>query len=165
MRVLTRCLVALVGLIPAAAVPTPSDGTLDWIGTWVLDRRLSSAPFLGLPDQRSDTITSDDTNIIIRTIDDSHGNTEVRVRRVALDGKEHEVSGLGSARKETAQWEKDVLIIRSRQAAIGRTVTTTERWKLGGDRSIVIDRHIVAEGVFQVDERLILKRVPAPNGR
>jgi hypothetical protein len=71
----------------------------------VLDRRLSSAPFFGLPDRRFDTITADEINIVIRTREVSHGTTEVRVWNVALDGKEHEVSGPGAARKESTQWD------------------------------------------------------------
>lgn len=103
MRVLVWCVTALAGLIPAAASPTPSDGKRDWVGTWVLDRRLSTAPFFGLPDRRSDTITADEMNIIIRTAEVSYGTTEVRVRRVALDGKEHEVSAPGASRKGSTQ--------------------------------------------------------------
>jgi hypothetical protein len=79
-------------------------------------------------------------NIIIRTAEVSYGTTEVRVRRVALDGKEHEVSAPGASRKGSTQWERETLIIRSRQTAAGRVVTVTERWKLVGDGGMEIDR-------------------------
>jgi hypothetical protein len=102
-------------------------------------------------------------NIIIRTAEVSYGTTEVRVRRVALDGKEHEVSAPGASRKESTQWECETLIIRSRQTAAGRVVTVTERWKLVADGGMEIDRHVVGEGIFQVDERLVLKKAPTPN--